>query len=303
MIDVAIIGGSFAGLTAALQLGRASRSVTVIDAGAPRNRMSSAAHGVPGWDGSPPAEILARFRADATAYPTVSIQTDSVIAATPSEDGFAIGLASGAKLEARRVILAHGVRDNLPDIPGAEEAWGKTLIHCPYCHGFEVRNRPLAVLAVHPMSGHQAQMLRADWSADVTLLTGIAAGIEHEELADIASDGRPVLALNDNGKAVSVDFEDGTSTEFGAIFTAPRVSLKDTPAEMLGCALGDGPLGPFLQVGPMGQTSVPNVFAAGDCAGPAHSVTLALGQGAAAGTGCHQSLLFPTMIQPFEAAA
>ncbi|GAB5446266.1 NAD(P)/FAD-dependent oxidoreductase [Gymnodinialimonas sp.] len=302
MIDVAIIGGSFAGLTAALQLGRASRSVVVVDAGAPRNRMSPAAHGVPGWDGALPSDILSRFRGDATAYPTVSVQIDTVTAAEKTGAGFTLRLASGATLDAHRVILAHGVKDMLPEIPGAAEAWGKSLIHCPYCHGYEVRHRPLAVLAVHPMSGHQAQMLRADWSDEVTLLTGTGAGIVPEDLPGIGVDARVIQTLQDAGDSVTVTFEDGSTATFAAIFTAPRVSLDDTPAAQLGCHLGDGPLGPFVEVGAMGQTSVTGVFAAGDCGGIAHSVTLALGQGAAAGTGCHQSLLFPDFVQPLEVA-
>ncbi|MEO0402771.1 MAG: NAD(P)/FAD-dependent oxidoreductase, partial [Pseudomonadota bacterium] len=118
--------------------------------------------------------------------------------------------------------------------------------------------------------------------------------------AQVATDDRPIAALRDAGGDITVEFKDGGSATFAAVFTAPSVSLDDTPAAMLGCAMADGPLGAFVQVGPMGQTSVPHVFAAGDCASPAHSVTPALGAGAMAGIGCHQSLLFPSMIQPFE---
>ena len=303
--DVAVVGGSFAGLTAALQLGRARRAVAVIDAGSPRNRMAPAAHGVPGWDGIPPSDILARFRSDATAYPTVSMVQGHVVGAS-RVDGFVhLTLASGEALKAERAILAHGVRDVLPDLPGAAETWGRRLLHCPYCHGFEVRDRPLAVLAVHPMSAHQAQLLRADWSDDVTLLTGAVDGVACDAIGDaqVTIDPRRIAALREVDDGIIVVFLDGTSANFAAAFTAPNVSLDGTPARMLGGAAGDGPLGPFVQVGAMGQTSVPGVFAAGDCARPAHSVTLALGDGAAAGVGCHQSRLFPQMIQPFEVAA
>lgn len=300
MTDVAIIGGSFAGLTAALQLGRASRSVTVIDAGAPRNRMSPAAHGVPGWDGVPPRGILDRIREDALAYPTVSAVEGMIVAVRRDEAGFQLDLASGMSIEARRVLLAHGVRDMLPDLPGAAEAWGRTLLHCPYCHGYEVRGRSIAVLGAHPMSGHQAAMLRADWSETVTLLTGMGVAVHAEAPDGVTIDDRQVAALRNSEGGLTVDFSDGTASEFAGVFTAPRVSLAGSPAEMLGCATADGPLGPFVRVGPMGQTSVAGVFAAGDCASPAHSVTPALGAGALAGVGCHQSLLFPDNFPPLE---
>ncbi|WP_068118360.1 NAD(P)/FAD-dependent oxidoreductase [Tropicimonas marinistellae] len=300
MIDVAIIGGSFSGLTAALQLGRASRSVTVVDAGAPRNRMSPAAHGVPGWDGVPPSEILARIRADVMAYPTVRFVSDEVMGVARDTDCLRLECANSGSVETRRVLLAHGIRDRLPDLPGAAEAWGTRLLHCPYCHGFELRNRPLAVLGIHPMSGHQATMLRADWSDDVTLLTGMGVDVDIDGLGGVSLDARPVTALRESDDGITAVFENGTSSVFAGVFAAPRVTLADTPAEMLGCAMADGPLGPFVLVGPMGQTSVQGVFAAGDCASPAHSVTPALGAGAMAGVGCHQSLLFPDMFPPFE---
>ncbi len=305
MQDVVIVGGSFAGLTAAVQLGRASRNVTVVDAGAPRNRTSPAAHGVPGWDGTPPSDILARFRADARSYPTVTFVEDEALGATPSGSAFDLDLTSGRTLQAHRIILAHGVRDMLPDIPGVVAAWGKTLLHCPYCHGYEVRGRPLAVLANHAMSGHQAELLRSDWSDDVTLLTGIAGTFEQDafDATGFALEPRPVARMIEGNDGITVQFEDGQSKQFAAIFVAPRVSLDGTPVAGLGCATADGPLGPFVQIGPMGQTSVAGVFAAGDCARPGHNVTSAIGDGAMAGIGCHQSLVFPNMIQPLEVSS
>lgn len=295
MQDVVIIGGSFAGLTAALQLGRASRNVTVIDAGVPRNRMSPTAHGVPAWDGTPPLDILGRFRADTGAYPTVAFVKGEVTAVSGGQDSFEVALATWETVGARRIILAHGVRDTLPDVPGVAEAWGRSLLHCPYCHGFEVRSRPLAVLANHAVSGHQAKLLRTDWSDDVTLLTGVDGTFVPADFKDedFKIDTRAVVGLAPANHGIAVEFDDGETAEFAAMFIAPRVSLAGTPAETLGCAVADGPLGPFVQVGPMGQTSVPGVFAAGDCARPGHNVTSAIGDGAMAGIGCHQSLVFP----------
>jgi len=168
-LDVAIVGGSFAGLTAALQLGRASRTVAVFDTGRPRNAASSAAHGVPGWDGRPPLEILGAIRKDVAAYPTVTFADQAVTGLTGAADSFRLTMEAGEVL-ARRVILACGVTDRLPDIPGLAEGWGRWALHCPYCHGYEVKGRPLSILGRGPMALHMAQMLRSDWSADVTLI-------------------------------------------------------------------------------------------------------------------------------------
>ncbi|ABD55172.1 NAD(P)/FAD-dependent oxidoreductase [Jannaschia sp. CCS1] len=305
MQDVVVVGGSFAGLTAALQLGRTGRAVTIIDAQAPRNRLSPAAHGVPGFDGMAPGDILQRFRSDATAYPTVSVVTETVAMITGEADRFEVSLASGETLQARRILLTHGVVDVRPNLPGAQDAWGKVLLHCPYCHGYEVRDQPLAVLANHAMSGHQAQLLRADWSDDVTLLTGGPGTFDQTDVqsGDLKTDPRTVIALTPLNDGISVTFDSGEVTWFAAMFTAPLVSLSGTPADSLGCAVLHGPLGPFIHVGPMGQTSIPGVFAAGDCARAAHNVTSAIGDGSMAGIGCHQSLVFPDFIQPIEAAA
>ncbi|MBU4531958.1 MAG: NAD(P)/FAD-dependent oxidoreductase [Hoeflea sp.] len=300
MMDVAIIGGSFAGLTAALQLGRASRSVLVLDAGAPRNRTSPGAHGVAGWDGVPPAEILARFRADLAPYKSVSLHKAVVTGASGNEDAFTLTLADNERVFARRIVLAHGVRDILPDIPGLTDAWGKRVLHCPYCHGYEVKGGSLVVLAVHPMSAHQALMLRADWSRQVTLLTAGMEGVDHEALeqAGVRVDHRGLQAVTEVSDGIDITLTDGSIERHAALFLGPKTSLAGSPAEHLGCMLGEGPMGPFVRVGPMAQTSIAGVFAAGDIARPMPNINFALADGFQAGSGCHASLLFPGLIQP-----
>ncbi len=298
MIDVAIIGGSFAGLTAALQLGRASRTAVVLDAGRPRNVTSPAAHGVPGWDGLPPGAILDAFRADVAAYPTVRIRPGSLKRVGGAADGFTLDTSDG-RIEARRIILAHGVRDTLPAIPGLEAGWGRTVLHCPYCHGYEVKGQLLAVLATGPMAAHQARLLRADWSDRLTVLTGLTDTLDAAalEAAGIGIEPRRVARVR-HGSGVTLVFDAGPRLEVAALFVAPAVSLSGSPAEMLELALADGPMGPYVRVGQMMQTSRPGVFAAGDLARPAPSVNFAIGDGAAAGTACHQSLVFPDLVQP-----
>lgn len=302
MFDVAIIGGSFAGLTAALQFGRASRSVVVIDAGRPRNRTSPAAHGVAGWDGVAPADILARFRADLAAYATVQAISSSVMSVKGASDQFALGLANGEIIEARRIILAHGVQDILPEMPGLADAWGDRVLHCPYCHGYEVKGEPLAVLASHPMSAHQAMMLRADWSNEVTLITGGAGGFDTEALAaaGVRIETRALVRAMSGAKSLTLGLAGGGELNVAALFVAPRASLVGSPAEMLCCSTSEGPMGPFVRVGAMAQTSVPGVFAAGDVCRPAPNINFALGDGAQAGTGCHASLLFPPFVPALE---
>ncbi|EAQ02138.1 hypothetical protein OB2597_20976 [Pseudooceanicola batsensis HTCC2597] len=302
MFDAAIIGGSFAGLSAALQLARASRSVLILDEGRPRNRMSLAAHGVPGWDGVPPTDILARFRADLAKYPTISFMDTRAEEISGGLDAFTVATETRNPVHARRIILAHGVQDVLPDLPGLAEAWGRTVLHCPYCHGYEVKGRPLAVRASGPMAVHQAQMLRADWSDDVTLLTNGVEGVDALASAGIRVDHREPLRLV-TGDGIRVCFQDGPDAEFAAIFTAPEIDLTGSPAGRLGVGLSEGPMGPFVRTGPMQQTDVPGVFAAGDLATPMWNVNYAVGDGARAGAGCHQSLLFPGFIPALEKEA
>ena len=304
MIDTAVVGGSFAGLSAALQLCRASRSVVVIDDGRPRNRTSPAAHGIPGWDGVAPAEILARFRADLSAYPTARIVEGRVVAAKGGLDTFTLSTDAGQEIQARRLILAHGLRDRLPELPGLAEGWGRTVLHCPYCHGYEVKGRPLAVLASSAMAAHQAQILRADGSDDVTLLVNGAEGLDIAalEAAGIKIERRRPISIAGED-TVQLRLADGPDAEFAALFLAPAVDLSGTPAETLGVGLADGPMGPFVRVGPIQQTDIAGVFAAGDLSSPMWNLNFAVGDGTRAGIGCHQSLLFPDFIQPLEKAA
>lgn len=304
MFDVVIVGGSFAGLSAALQLARASRSVLIMDNGHPRNRMSPAAHGVPGWDGVPPTEILARFRSDLAGYPTVSFLNDGAEGISGAVDAFEVTTQSGECIRARRIILSHGVRDILPDLPGLDDAWGRTVLHCPYCHGYEVKGRPLAVLATGPMATHQAHMLRADWSEDVTVLVNGVSDFDQQALgvSGIRIETRRLLRL-EAVDGIRVTFQDGPAADFAAIFTAPRVDLAGSPADRMGVGTSEGPMGPYVRTGPMQQTDIPGVFAAGDVATAMWNVNFAVGDGARAGVGCHQSLLFPDFIPALEKEA
>lgn len=291
--DVAVIGGSFAGLSAALQLARARRSVTVIDAGEPRNRFAAASHGFLTRDGAKPADMLAEGRRQLAAYPTVRFVQGSVDAATIDGDGFAI--AYGSKVfSARKLILAHGVVDSLPDIPGLAAEWGKRVAHCPYCHGYEFDGEPLGVLANNPVAVHQAMLVR-EWGPTTLFLNGVVepTADEARELAahGVVVETRKVEAVF-SGARLAVRLSGGATVEVAGLFTQPQARLASGIADHLGCAMSDGSFGPFVSVDERKRTSVAGVFAAGDLARAAPSVALAVADGALAGATAHQSLVF-----------
>jgi thioredoxin reductase len=293
--EVIVVGGSFAGLSAGMQLARAQRRVLVVDAGLPRNRFAPAAHGFFGQDGKAPAAIRAQALAQLLAYPSVSFVTGQVSSASASAEGFVLTFADGREERARRLVLATGVRDELPAIPGLDERWGVSVLHCPYCHGYEVRGRALGVLANHPMSSHQA-LLIPDWGPTTYFTQGTFVPDE-QQAARLAARGvtiepSPVVELLGHGQELEAcRLHDGRVIPMGALFTAPKVHMASALGEQLGCAIEDGPTGPYLRVDDWKQTSVAGVYAAGDAASMMHNATLASAAGVMAGVGAHQSLV------------
>lgn len=301
--DVIIIGGSFAGLSAAMQLGRARRRVLLLDGGLPRNRFADASHGFLGQDGKAPAEIVREAGRQVLAYPTVEILHREALSAAPDGDGFMVTY-TGGDVRGRRVILATGVVDHLPGIPGLRERWGGTVLHCPYCHGYEVRDRPLGVLANHPMAAHQAVML-PDWGP-TTLFTQGRFEPDAEALVllsrrGVAIEREPVVEVLGAAPAMdAVRLADGRIRSVNALFVAPRTELAGPFARELGCAIDDGMLGPMIRVDDFKATTVPGVYAAGDAARAMHNATFASADGVMAGVSAHQSLMRDT---PVRAAA
>jgi thioredoxin reductase len=294
--DVIVIGGSFAGIAAALQLARARRRVLVVDDGKPRNRFAAAAHGFLGQDGRPPAEILADARAQLERYPTVSFLRDRATEARAhGADSFDVELSSGATARARRLILATGVVDELPDIPGLTERWGRTVLHCPYCHGYEVADGRLGVLTRGDASVHLAPML-LDWSADVTLFTnGAFPGSPNERSALEARGIRvvtdAVTALSDDASApVMVELHGGATIPLDALFAPSRTRVASPIAERLGCELEEGPQSVTVRTDSFKETNVKGVFCAGDAGRPWQNLSFAVADGVAAGVAAHRSL-------------
>lgn len=293
--DVIIIGGSFAGLSAAMQLARARRQVLLVDAARPRNRYAAHAHGFLGQDGVPPQEIVANARAQLARYPTVSFLDGEAIQALAQDGGFAVVMAGGEQVRGARLILATGMRDELPPLPGLQARWGQTVLHCPYCHGFEVADEPLGVLAAHPMSVHQA-MLLPDWGPTTYFTQGqfepSPEDARHLAARGVRVERTPVVALLGDAPALTgVVLDDGREVPLRALFVASRVHMASPLAGQLGCEFDEGPLGPVIRVDDMKQTTVPGVFAAGDASTPMSNATLASASGVMAGVCAHRSLV------------
>jgi thioredoxin reductase len=301
MYDVMIIGGGFAGLAAAMQLGRARRSVLVVDTDEPRNRYSPAVHGFPGKDGRAPFEVRRELRAELEPYRTVEfLAARGVDARACDGEAFEVALesASGTTHErGRRLILATGVADELPHIPGLAERWGRTVLHCPYCHGYEVGDRRLGVLATSEISMHHALLL-GDWSGDVTFFLNDAFTPDAAQRAALAARGthvekRKVVELVGAGphSLEGVRLGDGEVVPLDAIFVASHPRLASRLAERLGCAIDDGPQGEIIRTDATKETTVKGVFAAGDAARSPHNALFAASDGAMAGVAAHRSLV------------
>lgn len=291
--EFAVIGASYAGLSAALQLARARRQVAVVDAGWRRNRFVDEAggtsHGFLSRDGVAPGEIAAEARRQLRRYPTVLWLDGLAEDARRGDDGrFALSLGDRT-LMASRLILATGVRDELPSIPGLAERWGRTVFHCPYCHGYEMEAGAIGIIASSEAARHHAIML-PDWGSP-TLFLNDAYRPSDDDLACFARRGTVVEAariVRIQGEA-DVVLEDGRVLAMKGLFAQPRTHMGSPIAEQLGCLMAEGPTGAFIHVDALQQTSVPKVFACGDASRAAGNVALAVADGAMAGVSAHRS--------------
>lgn len=291
--DVIVIGGSYAGMAAALQLLRARRRVLVIDAGQRRNRSADHSHGFLGQDGADPAEIAATARRQLEAYPTLTWIDGRAETATGQKDDFIVTAQDGAQHCGRRVLFATGVSDTLPAIDGLQDRWGVSVFLCPYCHGYELDRGRIAVIATGPMSLHQAQLL-PEWG-EVTLFTNEAVTLDDAARSDLEARGVTIehtLIARIAGQA-DVVLSDGRRLPFAGIFTASRNAPATPVAQSLGCALSETPFGTQIKTDDAKQTSVPGAFACGDAARLPHSLSLAVADGAWAGASLHRSLVWP----------
>lgn len=292
--DVIVIGGGPAGLSAALMLGRARRRVLIVDAGAPRNRFASHMHGVLGNEGVAPADLVERGRAEAAGYGTEFL-AGAVERVELSDAGVIVSITAGDELRARAAVLATGMTDGLPDIPGLAERWGKTVLHCPYCHGWEIRDRRLGVLVTAPPGVHQAELVR-QWSDDLTVFTADIEPLDPSVAARWASrgirtaPGKVLELLGDDDQLAAVRTAGGT-VELDALFTAGTPQPHDSAVAHLGLERADTPWGSFLTVDPTGKTSADRVWAVGNVTNPGANVPMAIGAGALAGGAINAALV------------
>ncbi|MFC4336776.1 NAD(P)/FAD-dependent oxidoreductase [Salininema proteolyticum] len=279
--DVIVVGGGTAGLAGALTLARSRRSVAVIDAGEPRNAPAEGVHGLLGLEGTPPTELLKRGRDEVRGYGG-EILSGVVANVRRTEEGFHVGLADGRSAEARRVLVAAGLVDELPDIPGLREQWGRGVLHCPYCHGWEVRDRPLAVVGTGPMSLHGVHLWR-QLSADVVYFPQENAEPDDEQREQFAAlgvrvvPGRVAAVESEDGAVTGVRTVDGTVVPCEAVAMAPRMVARTGFLGDLGVETAEHPsgMGEHIVADAMGRTSVPGVWAAGNVADIAANVAAA----------------------------
>jgi len=296
MDDVIIIGGSFAGLAAALQLGRARRKVTVLDTNRPRNRFAGHSHGLLGHDHKPPLDILSEAREQLARYPSIRLVNARAESVSGAIDDFCVVTDDNESLRARRLILSYGVVDQMPDVVGFAKAWGTSIVPCPYCDGFEVADQHWGLVWAGPQSMNQVKLFR-DWTDTLTVLTDghdIPSNVRTDlalrkisvvdgRIAEIAPSGdHNAIVMLGNGSRVAVDI----------LFAHPRNTPSASLHEALGLATIATPLGVAIKADERRETSVPGIYAAGDLANPAMaSVTTAISHGATAGISAQQSML------------
>lgn len=291
--DVIIIGGSYSGLAAGMALGRALRNVLIIDSGKPCNAQTPHSHNFITQDGETPQAIASKAREQVAQYETVTFYSGLVTGGEQTASGFQVTTENGERFSARKLVLATGVKDTMPEIKGAAECWGISMIHCPYCHGYEVRNEKTGILANGEM-GFEFSKLIHNWTKELTVFTNGKSTLTPEQTSKlntrgIAIDERKITAFeHTNGYLDEVRFTDGSSLKLKAMYAKlPFVQHSDLP-EKLGCALSEQG---FIQVDQFQKTTVPGVYACGDNVTQMRSVANAVAAGTLAGAMLNKELV------------
>lgn len=293
MLDTVIVGGSTAGLSAVLYLGRSLRRVTLFDTGKPCNRFTHASHGFFTRDNVPPTELLHIGREQLARYATVSLQTGRVTTITAQEGAFTIEVEGQEAVMARKVLLATGIHDDLPPIPGIEALWGRSVFHCPYCDGWENRNQPVAIHGKGESAIHIARLIR-NLTADLFICTDGPTDFSDLQRERLEAHGiqiieTPIARLTSEGDQLQeIIFTDGFVLPRHALFIRPTLSQHSPLAMQLGCAFNEGGL---VQVNNLGQTTVAGVYAAGDMTMPMRQLISAAASGATAAAGINSALV------------
>lgn len=297
-VDVVIVGGGVAGLAAALTLGRARRSVVVIDAGHPRNEPAGHSHGFLTRDGSNPLELTAIGRAEAAGYGVEIVEATVTSVEREETGGFRVESSDGSVRAGRRLLVTAGLVDVLPEVPGVAERWGKDVVHCPFCFGREVRDKPVGILATGPVAIHQAMLWR-QWTADLVVFRHTAPEFAAEDLArldkqDIGVVDGEVVALDiGTGGLDGVRLDSGETVGREVLVIAPRFEARHELIDDLGAEVAELPQGNGHQVvaDAMGKTAVPGLWVAGNTANPMLGVLQSAASGTTAAMAIHFDLI------------
>lgn len=294
--DVIIVGGSYAGLSAAMALGRAVRKVLLIDAGKPANRFTPHSHNFITHDGKRPDEISALARQQVERYPTVKQVEGFVISAEKVGQGFIVGLDSGTQFASTKIIFATGVIDLMPNISGFADCWGKSVLHCPYCHGYEVRNTRTGILGNGDFAFEFGSLI-SNWTRELIIFTNGPATLTAEQKSKLEQHHIPVIEHrikaihHDQGYLKSISFENGHSTRVSAIYARPEFKQHSNLPAQLGCELT--PEG-YIKIDSSHRTTVPGVYACGDNVTRLRTVSNAVAMGTIAGMMANKDLITET---------
>jgi thioredoxin reductase len=293
MYDVIIVGGSYAGLSAAMALGRSVRKVLIVDSGDPCNRQTPHSHNFLTHDGETPAEISRKAREQVRKYTTVEFIEGKAVAGKKLDEGFQIDTESQNRYLAKKILFASGVKDILPEIAGFSDCWGISVLHCPYCHGYEVKNEPTAVIGNGDMGFEMAKLIN-HWTKNLTLFTNGASQLSPEQMQKITSHGIEIVETeiqqieHKEGYVKLVHFNDGTHLPVTAVYARPALKQKCEIMSQLGCEFTEQGL---LKVDAMQRTSVHGVYAAGDNTTMMRSVALSVAGGSFAGAAINKEMI------------
>lgn len=290
--EVIIVGGSYSGLAAAMSLGRSLRNTLVIDSGEPCNRFTPHSQNFLTQDGRAPGEIAAIARNQVLKYNTVKFLDDLVVSGMPRAGGFQIETWSGKVFQTQKLVFATGVRDIFPDLEGFEDCWGKSIIHCPYCHGYEFRGQKTAIWVNAENSGHLVPLVR-NLTRQVTVLTNGDIQLSNEELTKFKKHGVKVVEKritgisHKDGQLKSIAFEDSQKQDFDAMYAGLRFEQHCTVPAAMGCELTDKG---HIKTDMFFKTSIEGVYACGDNVSPLRSVANAVANGSFAGASINREL-------------
>ncbi len=291
--DTIIIGGSYAGLSAAMSLGRALRNVLIIDSGKPCNIQTPYSHNFLTRDGEAPDDIREIGKDQVTKYNTVQFYSGFAVNTTRKDNGFEVKTQSGDIFECRNLILATGVIDVIPDMKGFAECWGKTIIHCPYCHGYEVKGEKTGILA-NGDAAYESVKHILNWTKDLRLFTNGKSTLSEEQTEKIRNNGIPIIEKEiefieqTDGRIENLVFIDNSREAVTALYASPERLQSCNIPEQLGCKLTDNGT---IEVDLFQKTSVEGVFACGDNATVGRSIAVAVQAGSIAGVFANKELI------------